>query len=195
MGWHGAYSRGVSNVKGSALVSRLLWVSLNHGEAGIERLADASSAILRAVVRQGAARATWYQFELFVELNEKIDQLFGKGDLALVKELGRYGADANLTTIYRLFYKVGTVQWILSRASRLWGMHYDAGRMIVRAGGGREVELEIMDYDTPHRVHCTSVEGWIERSVELSGGDEVALDELDCRARGDARCRMRVRWS
>ena len=195
MGWHGAYSRGVSNVKGSALTSRLLWVSLNHGEAGMARLAEAASPTLRAVVREGASRATWYQFEMFVELNQKIDELFGKGDLALVKELGRYGADANLTTIYRLFYKVGTVQWILSRASRLWGMHYDAGRMIVRAPGGREVELEIMDYDTPHRTHCLSVEGWIERSVELSGGKDVALDELDCRARGGARCRMRVRWS
>ena len=182
-------------MKGSALTSRLLWVSLNHGEAGTARLAEAASPTLRAVVRQGASRATWYPFDMFVELNQKIDAVFGKGDLALVKELGRYGADANLTTIYRLFYKVGTVQWILSRASRLWGMHYDAGRMIVRAPGGREVELEIMDYDTPHAVHCLSVEGWIERSVELSGGKDVVLDELDCRARGGARCRMRVRWS
>ena len=155
----------------------------------------ASSAELRSVVEHGAVRATWYPFEMFVELNERIDKMFGKGDLARVKELGRYGADANLTTIYRLFYKVGTVQWILSRASRLWGLHYDAGRMIVRAPGGREVELEIVDYDTPHRTHCLSVEGWIERSVELSGGKEVQLEELDCRARGDARCRMRVRWT
>ncbi len=182
-------------MKGSALTSRLLWVSLNHGEAGTARLAGASSSALRDIVLRGAVRATWYQFEMFVELNQRIDALFGAGDLALVKELGRYGADANLTTIYRLFFKVGTVQWILSRASRLWGMHYDAGRMIVRAPGGREVELEIVDYDTPHRTHCVSVEGWIERSVELSGGRDVLLDELDCRARGDARCRMRVRWT
>jgi hypothetical protein len=185
----------VSNVKGSALTSRLLWLSLNHGEAGTARLAAAASPELRALVAQGAVRATWYPFPIFVELNERMDALFGAGDLQLVKVLGRYGADANLTTIYRLFYKVGTVQWILSRASRLWGMHYDAGRMIVRAPGGREVELEIVDYDTPHRTHCLSVQGWIERSVELSGGRDVILEELDCRARGGARCAMRVRWT
>jgi hypothetical protein len=185
----------VSNVKGSALVSRLLWVSLNHGEAGTARLAAAASPALREIVQRGAVRATWYQFEMFIELNERIDALFGQGDLALVRVLGRHGADANLTTIYRLFYKVGTVQWILSRASRLWGLHYDAGRMIVRAPGGREVELELVDYDTPHRAHCLSVEGWIERSVELSGGHDVVLESLECRARGAPRCRMRVRWT
>ena len=39
-GGHGAaYSRGVANVKGSALTSRVLWVQLEHGEAGVERLA------------------------------------------------------------------------------------------------------------------------------------------------------------
>lgn len=182
-------------MKGSALTSRLLWLSLNHGESGTARLAAASSPELRAVIEHGAAKGTWYTFDLFVELNERIDALFGRGDLALVKALGRYGADANLTTIYRLFYKVGTVQWILARASRLWGMHYDTGRMIVRAPGGREVELELVDYDTPHRTHCISVEGWIERSVELSGGREVVLDELDCRASGGSRCVMRVRWT
>jgi hypothetical protein len=185
----------VSNVKGSALTSRILWVSLNHGKTGVARLAAAAGAELAALIEDGVVRSTWYPFDLFVELNQQIDRLFGTGDLALVKELGRYGADANLTTIYRLFFKVGTVQWILARASRLWGLHYDAGRMIVRAPGGREVELELVDYDTPHRTHCLSVEGWIERSVELSGGKEVRLDELSCRARGDDRCRMRVRWT
>ncbi len=104
-------------MKGSALTSRLLWVSLNHGEAGMARLAAAAGPPLREIVEQGAARPTWYPFEMFVELNERIDAMFGSGDLSLVKVLGRYGADANLTTIYRLFYKVGTVQWILSRAS------------------------------------------------------------------------------
>jgi len=181
-------------VKGSALASRILWVSLNHGKSGVARLAAAVGPDLRALIEGRVTRSAWYPFERFVELNEQIDRMFGAGDLALVKELGRYGADANLTTIYRLFYKVGTVQWLLARASRLWGLHYDAGRLIVRAPGGREVEFEIVDYDTPHPTHCLSVGGWIERSVELSGGKDVQLEELACRARGDDRCRMRVRW-
>jgi hypothetical protein len=186
----------VSNVKGSALTSRLLWVSLNHGKAGMARLAAASSPTLRGIVESGATRASWYPFDAFIELNERVDALFGAGDIALVRELGRYSADANLTTIYRLFFKFGAVHWILTRAPRLWGMHYDAGRVVVRApSGGHEAELEVIDYDTPHRVHCLSVVGWIERSVELSGGKDVVLDELECRAQGGSRCLMRVRWT
>lgn len=183
------------NVKGSALASRILWVRLNHGEGGLDRLAGTVSDDLRGVLGEGAVMSRWYPFEQFVELNRVIDEAFGKGDLGLIRTLGRHGADANLTTIYRLFFKIGTVKWIMARAARLWGMHYDAGRLLVRQAPGKEVVLRVDDFDTPHRIHCLSVHGWAERAVELSGGRDVALDELSCRARGDESCTFRISWT
>ena len=184
----------MANAKGSAFQSRIRWIKFNHGEAGLERVCAAATPELAAILRQGAVMAAWYPFELFVELNQRIDAIFGKGDLALVTQLGRDGADANLTTIYRLFFKVGTVKWIMARAARLWGMHYDSGRMIVQQAPGNEVELRIVDFESPHRVHCLAVQGWAERSVELSGGKNVVLEELTCRASGDTTCRFRITW-
>ena len=184
----------VPNVKGSALTSRLLWVRLNHGESGLQRLSADVSEPLRAVAETGAVHARWYPFEMFVELNVAIDRLFGAGDSELIRQLGRYSADANLTTIYRLFYKVGTVRWILARGPRLWGVHYDAGSLAVRYLGSYEVELEIVDFPSPHRAHCLAVMGWTERSIELSGGIKVKTQEVSCRADGGQRCRFRVRW-
>lgn len=182
------------NVKGSAFSSRILWVRLNQGEQGLERLSGSVSDGLAELLREGAVMSKWYPFDWFVQLNEAIDKVFGKGDLALIKHLGRHGADANLTTIYRLFYKVGTVKWILARASRLWGMHYDSGEMVVDVYPGKEVGLRIVGFASPHRTHCLSVMGWCERSVELSGGDRVEVDELACRAKGDDTCEFRGTW-
>jgi len=181
-------------VKGSALASRLLWVRLGHGEAGLERLEAAASPDLSPTLVNGVAMARWYPFAQFIELNELIDRVFGAGDLALVKELGKFGAEANLKTVYKLFYKLGTVRWILGRAARLWGAHYDAGEMHVVEERPGEGVLEIAGFDTPHRVHCLSVAGWAEKSVEISGGKEACVDELACRARGDDRCLLRARW-
>ena len=184
----------MANVKGTAFSSRLLWVRLNHGQEGFERLVAAVEAPLCQVLREGAVMSKWYPFEQFVELNLVIDRLWGRGDLSLVKTLGRHGADANLTTIYRLFYKVGTVKWILARASRLWGMHYDSGNLYVDLYPGREVGLRIEDFETPHRAHCLAVLGWAERSIELSGGTDVKAAEVACRTRGGPMCRFRASW-
>jgi hypothetical protein len=184
----------VANVKGSALSSRILWVELNHGSAGMERLVRQCSPELRAAIEAGVRKAQWYLLDQFVELITTIDRLFGKGDLGLVRELARHGADANLTTIYRLFYKAGTTHWILGRAVRLWCAHYDSGFLHVMTRGPKSALLEIRGFDTPHPVHCMSVLGWAERSIELSGGREVQVAETRCRTRGDDRCQLEATW-
>jgi hypothetical protein len=184
----------VANVKGSAFASRILWVQLGHGAAGVERLLAQCSPELRATIEGGIEKAKWYPFEQFVELNTTLDRLFGHGDLELVKELGRYGADANLTTIYRLFYKVGTTHWILGRAVRLWSAHYDSGYLEVLTRGPRTAVLRIRGFATPARVHCLSVVGWCQRSIELSGGRGVTVTDPLCRTRGDELCQIEAVW-
>jgi hypothetical protein len=184
----------VANVKGSALASRVLWVQLEHGDAGYQRLLNQVSPGLKAAVEMGINKAKWYPFEQFVELNEVLDRLFGKGDLGIVKELGRYGADANLKTIYRLFYKVGTVHWILGRAVRLWSAHYDSGYLEVATRGPKAAVLRLRGFATPHRAHCLSWQGWAERSIELSGGKHPVIEESLCRTRGDDLCQLDIVW-
>ena len=183
-----------THVKGSAFQSRLKWLLLQEGEDGLRRVQAQVGPEFSQVLDEGIRMADWYSFEWYVALNLALDRLYGSGDLALVKTLGRHGAEANLTTIYRLFFKVGTVKWIIARATRIWGLHYDTGQLLVREFPGDEVELEIANFATPHRVHCLSVQGWAERAAELSGAANVALHELSCRARGDDRCRFRIRW-
>ena len=185
----------MANVKGSALSSRILWVQLNHGSAGMARLVPQCSPELRATLEAGVHKARWYPLDHFVELITTIDRLFGKGDLGLVRELARHGADANLTTIYRLFYKVGTTHWILGRAVRLWSAHYDSGFLHVMTRGPNAAILEIRGFDAPHPVHCGSVLGWAERSIELSGGTQVHAAETRCRTRGDDWCQLEATWT
>jgi hypothetical protein len=187
----------VANVKGSSFASRVLWVRLNHGADGIDRLAAQCTPELRALVEQGVKMANWYPFDQFIELNTTIDRVFGKGDGALVRQLGYHGADANLATIYRLFYRVGSVMWLLGRAARLWNAHYDSGRLEVRArgAGGGEAELDIIDFESPSCVHCDAVTGWCQRSIEMSGGQATTVERTQCRRDGAQLCRIRARWS
>ena len=184
----------MANVKGSALASRVTWVRLNHGQAGIDRVIAQASPELAEVLRAGPVVSRWYPIAVMIELAETLDRLFGKGDGALIHALGRYGADANLTTIYRLFYRVGTVRWVMARAARLWHLHYDRGRLEVHEQPDM-IELDLVDFPEPSCTHCHSVRGWAERSVELSGGEQVTTEMTGCRRRGDDTCCVRIKWT
>jgi hypothetical protein len=184
----------MANVKGAAISARLQFVRERHGEAGLARLLDALPEAERRVLDNRVLSHAWAPFEVFVEVAKTADRLFGQGDLALCTEMARYAAEVNLPTLYRLFYRLGSPQYILRKAAQLWSVHYDSGKLVVIEEGQGKVRLEIVDFESPHRVHCLSVLGWAARSVELSGGHVLYAEEERCRARGDETCELLLRW-
>lgn len=181
------------NVKGSALDARFRWTQKHHGPAGLDTLLRALPAADRALWEAVILPSSWYPFGAFVRANEAIDRAFGTGDLALVPVVGRWAADANLPTLYKFFYQLGSVSFILGMGSRLWRMNYDAGRLDVTVGD-HVATVSIVDWPEPHRVHCLALKGWMTRSAELSGATDVTFDETSCRAKGDATCSFAITW-
>jgi hypothetical protein len=175
-------------------MARLAWVRRLHGADGLGAVLEAVSPTARQILSAPLVKAGWYPFTVFVEEIEAIDRIFGAGDLSLARTLGRFAAEANLPTIYRLFYKVGSPRWVIERAARLWSLHYDSGRLTTEPSPGGGLLVRIEDFATPHRAHCLSVMGWSERSVELSGARLVVVAEGDCKVKGGIECAFSVSW-
>ena len=183
----------MSNVKGSAVTARLRYVKERHQSTGYIKLLNALTPAHRNLIEGRILAHAWVPYDLFIDVNVQCDKLFGKGDLQLCYELGRFAADVNLPTLYRLFYKIGTPMFILRQASRLWGLHYDSGTMeaIDESHG---VRLIMRDLARPHRAHCISVLGWASKSIELSGATIVQAEEPRCRRRNDPQCELVLAW-
>ncbi len=184
----------LARVKGSAILARLHYVETKHGPDALAAIEDTLSAEHRQLLRGGLLAHEWAPFDLFVEINVEIDRRHGKGDLALCVEMGRYGAGANLPTLYKIFYRLGTPMFIFHKAARLWEVHYDSGRLVPVPEGKGAARLRILDFERPHRAHCLSVLGWATKSLELSGSRVVRAEEERCRTRGDGGCELALQW-
>jgi hypothetical protein len=181
------------NVKGSALRARVQWVQ-KMGPDAERTFMEALQPETRSMVQSCILVSDWYPFATFIELNTVIDRLFGKGDLALCKDLGRFACDVNLKTLYRLFFKLGSVKFIIGRCAAAWRVNYDHGEMHVAAMGDDWACLRVTGVPAPHRAHCLAVFGWIERATELSGGKVTRAVER-CRLRGDPECEFELAWT
>lgn len=181
-------------VKGSTVTARLQFLESRFGRDARIKLVASLAPEHRRVLEDGVLPHQWVPFELFVDLNVAIDRVHGKGDLALCEEMGAHGAEANLPTLYRVFYKLGTPMFIFRKAARLWEVHYDSGRLVPTQDGPTTVRLKIVDFETPHRSHCLSVLGWATRSIELSGAKVIERSEPRCRTRGDNACELVATW-
>lgn len=185
------------HIKGSAVTARVRYVRESYGEPGVRRLKESLSPESRQRIDEKVMPHDWVPLPMFIELCTEIDRLYGRGDLALCRELGRYAAKVNLPTLYRIFYALGSPRFIVSRAIRVWGVHYDSGRIdatFEEKPPLERVTLTLRNFAEPHPVHCLSVLGWVERSVELSGGEISDASETTCRSRGDDACRFVVSY-
>src|SRR5262249_29153922 len=117
------------NVKGAAIAARLRFVRERYGDAGFKRLIAALAPGDQDLLEARVLPQAWVPYELFIEVNVHADQQFGRGDLALCYEMGQYAAEVNLPSIYRLFYRFGSPAFVLSKAARLWSVHYDSGAL------------------------------------------------------------------
>jgi hypothetical protein len=181
------------NVRASAILARLRWVEDHHGREAKRAVLVSLAPTHATAILAAESPSMWVPFDAFVALCTAIDRMYGKGDLAMCRMLGRWAADVNLPTIYRLFYKLGSVRFIISKASTVWTTHYDSGRASTR-DIPRGIVFTVEGFATPHRAHCLSVLGWMEQSAVISGAKVTLADEVQCRTRGDAVCAFQLEY-
>jgi hypothetical protein len=180
-------------MKGSAFTARFAYLKRTFPSRW-EELVAAFDAPTRALARGPCLKASWYPFSCFVDLNVKADQLVGKGDLALAREMGRDAAIANMPTLYRLFYKVGSPEYAFTKAANLWRQHHDSGRAELVPTGPGSAEWRLYDFAAPHPALCRSLEGFLTGSLEMIGVADIRVHEGVCVLHGAAYCGIMGSW-
>jgi predicted hydrocarbon binding protein len=187
-------AKGGAGVAPSTIQVRAEFVKSEFGEQGVRRLHEAVSPPLRALLQAGDPRLDYVDFALFVEMNVAVDNLFGNGDLTLVKRMGHFAASHSAGVWTSMFARGMDIPTFVGIAAGVWHKHYDSGSLVTRELDPRTVELEIKNFAVPHRAHCVSVIGWLEGIFELDPRSKVAVEELACRAAGNPRCALAIRW-
>ncbi len=171
------------------------YVLERHGDDGVRSFRERASAALDTTLRSVDPPDGWVPFDLFIETNVVIDALFGTGDGQLAFGLGRYGASHNEGVWVSLFKQGVDVAKFAEIAGGLWHKHYDSGSLLRTVVGDDLVRIEIQRFPQPHRTHCLSIAGWLDGVFEFSPGVNLDLTEVECRASGDERCIMELRWA
>jgi len=187
----------MTKIKGSTLIPRLNYLKQHDTGGAWDRVIGELDPVFASQIRQGILVNEWYSLKSFIEINRAIDHILGRGDFKLAWEMGRVSADEALHGIYKVFFKVGTAEFIIKRAATIWKQYYDQSRLVVLEepalrGKQYRVVVEGMTEDAPELWQ--SIGGWIERTLELSGAKGVRVQVQPVRIHPGSNCEFLCTW-
>jgi hypothetical protein len=193
-GLTGGRGGAIPKVKGTALVATERFLRERYGDEGLKRVLAALGAEDRGAIETGLLVSTWYPMELLLRLMRTAKEQLAPADLDFFRNLGRASAEYGLTTVYRIFFKIGSPQFILSKSSRMFSSYYDTGDMQVVSIGPGHAIVELVGFEGGSTEYCERIHGWMGRTMELSGARNLRTVHPLCVHRGDAVCRHEGYW-
>lgn len=180
------------HVKGLVLKSRVEYVQKSFGDGGWDRVMAALAPEARAALKDGVLVSSWYPISVYVKMLCSIDQTFGKGDLALCREMGRYAAQVALSGVHKSFYREKDVQFVNRMTPVIWKQYYDSGEMTTESAGRGRAIIRIRGFAEPHPALCQATLGWLEGANKTWGIEGVKVEEITCQADGQECCTFTV---
>jgi hypothetical protein len=182
-------------VRGTAVRATPLFVKQRFG-GRLQEWLSALGPKAREIMTGKIDTSAWYPLaEAMIEPTQAICQLFFGGREEGAWEVGRFSADYSLWGLYRLFVKMGSPMHLLDRATEAFNTYYRPSRLVLVERGPLRAVVRIEHFPQPHRLVELRIGGWIERGLEISGGQKVRVEIRSSLAAGDSCTELVGEWS
>lgn len=181
-------------VKGSAVVTLPEFVEKKYPhlyEQWLNNLSEDSQKILK----NKAIVTSWLPLEAALsEPLRKLCDLASNGKIDAAWDSGRYSAEKALTGIYKVFVKLGSPQFIISRAGSIIQMYYKGIEISIPESSSKAVTLHIVKFPNPDSYVQYRIGGWMQKALELSGCKNVKVLITKDIAKGDKVTEYKMSW-
>ena len=172
----------MTEARGSNLHHMRSYVQSQFGGASwtkvLEGMRSDDASVLRGLIPIG-----WYALELQYRLVRAIDDTLGRGDGALISDIGRYEAQQDLTVVHRLFLRMANPGFVLEQSGRYWSRFYKSGRWEVErhsstSASARLLELRPFDGLMADYLGSYIREMWTLMKAEVLSMETTAVGDV-----------------
>jgi predicted hydrocarbon binding protein len=179
-------------VKGAMVRAHLQFVRDRFGEPALAETLKALPPAVAAEVH-GLLPSTWCAFESLISLDRTIARTAHRDERDLVRELGRYSAQINLSTIYRAFHR-DDIHEFFRNSAMLHRQFQDFGDCVYENVGKTLGRISIRNAVCYSPAYCGSEIGYLEQVLATHGATSATVTEASCQCLGDDVCTFELRW-
>lgn len=183
-----------TKVKGRLVVSVLRFVARKFGERALKDLLDALPPDVRGPFDDGIQPDVWVDYDTLRGLVEQIDARLGQDDLHMVLECGRAAAEGAFEVMRKVRPPQPPPELLIAEMPQVMQTLSQGLELQVRRLGKGYGRLELVEQSTASLTTSVLVLGFLERSLERFGAEDVEVNLLGAKALEDPQTLIDVSW-
>jgi hypothetical protein len=109
------------------------------------------------------------------------------------RDVGRFSAEVGMNSTYNIYLKIRTPNVHLAKASVIWSNLYDKGQMETLIVDRQKSIVKLTNIPT-QPVMCDRIYGWLERTNQLNGLENVKVIHNKCFSLSSSHCEWEISW-
>jgi hypothetical protein len=183
-------------VKGNLVAARARYITEHWGKDALADVARRLEGPARALFQSEVLPFAWYSMATLAEIDTALIQGPMGGDVSKMKEFGWAVGKYDLSTLYKVLFKLGSPGFIVKRVGVVYGTYIRGGGELVGTGVADGHARVTLTKGVLPRYFCShGVPGWFSAALELSGGAQVDVRETECLHEGGTRCLWDAKWT
>ncbi len=132
----------------------------------------------KSIIEQPIYATTWYSLtdSVIVPTQKVADLFYGGNAVKAANEIGRYSADVALKGVYKIFVRVSSPHFVLSRASSIFATYYQPSDIKVIESMDKKAVLQLSKFHPNDKLIMNRIAGWIEKTLEITLKSALKVD-------------------
>ena len=149
------------------------------------------------ILEQTIYVTSWYNLiDSTIIPTEKVGDLFYDGDHIKAGHLiGRYSANIALKGIYKIFIRVSSPHFVLSRASSIFSSYYKPSVIKVIESKDKRCIIELAQFDVSEELIMSRIAGWLEQTLEITLKRPLKVEVIAQKSENELKAKIYIEWS
>lgn len=180
-------------VKGSAVISTPKYMKEKY-PSQYEKWLDALSQESRHIM-QSVLASNWYPLDAgFIQPTKAACDILQNGSKKVAWDMGRYSAEYSLNGVYRVFFRIGSPAYLISRGAKVFSSYYKPCELNVTSNDSKNTSIQITEFPESSEYIENRIAGWMEKALELCGVQGIQVAISQSMAKGDALTEIQLKW-
>ncbi len=184
----------MSEIRGLMINSRIDYLESLPDSGIYQRVMQRLPEAVRQNIGEQIFLTNMYPFQVLKELDAAIAEVLNSPLESIFRDIGKRSATRAVDQYFFNYIQSRQPQGFLAQIGNLYPHLCNFGEYFYQKSDQNSARIKLSYNEDIHKAYCWFVQSFLQNGVDMCGGKEVILKEVECEADDGESCRYEIHW-